>query len=79
MLAHFEGDSPHRVPSRLLLRCTVISDTDKEEAVTARVLAASPELMIDVTQPVGTSDLWVLDVIRAVPRHSFVPGVSQPG
>jgi protein-L-isoaspartate(D-aspartate) O-methyltransferase len=45
--------------------------------------AASPEqlnqLMIDAitaARPVGTSDPRVLDAIRAVPRHAFVPGAS---
>jgi protein-L-isoaspartate(D-aspartate) O-methyltransferase len=45
--------------------------------------AASPEhlnqLMIDAiagAQPVGTSDPHVLDAIRAVPRHAFVPGAD---
>jgi protein-L-isoaspartate(D-aspartate) O-methyltransferase len=45
--------------------------------------AASPEqlnqLMIDAiasAQPVGTSDPRVLDAIRAVPRHAFVPGAD---
>jgi protein-L-isoaspartate(D-aspartate) O-methyltransferase len=45
--------------------------------------AASPEqlnqLMIDAiaaARPVGTSDPRVLDAIRAVPRHAFVPGTS---
>src|SRR5258707_5780049 len=38
------------------------------------------QLMIDAiadpAQPVGTSDPRVLDAIRAVPRHAFVPGAS---
>jgi protein-L-isoaspartate(D-aspartate) O-methyltransferase len=45
--------------------------------------AASPEqlnqLMIDaitVARPVGTSDPRVLDAIRTVPRHAFVPGAD---
>jgi protein-L-isoaspartate(D-aspartate) O-methyltransferase len=45
--------------------------------------AASPEqlnqLMIDAitaARPVGTSDPRVLDAIRAVPRHAFVPGAD---
>jgi protein-L-isoaspartate(D-aspartate) O-methyltransferase len=45
--------------------------------------AASPEhlnqLMIDAiaaARPVGTSDPHVLDAIRAVPRHAFVPGAD---
>ena len=45
--------------------------------------AASPEhlnqLMIDAitsARPVGTRNLRVLDAIRAVPRHAFVPGAG---
>jgi protein-L-isoaspartate(D-aspartate) O-methyltransferase len=45
--------------------------------------AASPEhlnqLMVDAitaARPVGTSDPRVLDAIRAVPRHAFVPGAD---
>jgi protein-L-isoaspartate(D-aspartate) O-methyltransferase len=45
--------------------------------------AASPEhlnqLMLDsiaAAQPVGTSDPRILDAIRAVPRHAFVPGAD---
>ena len=37
------------------------------------------QLMIDAiaaARPVGTSDPRVLDAIRAVPRHAFVPGAS---
>ena len=51
--------------------------------MTVTAPAASPEhlnqLMIDAiaaARPVGTSDPRVLDAIRAVPRHAFVPGAS---
>ena len=51
--------------------------------MTVTAPAASPEqlnqLMIDAiaaARPVGTSDSRVLDAIRAVPRHAFVPGAS---
>jgi len=51
--------------------------------MTVTAPAASPEhlneLMIDAiaaARPVGTSDPRVLDAIRAVPRHAFVPGPS---
>ena len=51
--------------------------------MTVTAPAAIPEhlnqLMIDAiaaARPVGTSDPRVLDAIRAVPRHAFVPGAS---
>jgi protein-L-isoaspartate(D-aspartate) O-methyltransferase len=51
--------------------------------MTVTAPAASPEhlneVMIDAiaaARPVGTSDPRVLDAIRAVPRHAFVPGAS---
>ena len=51
--------------------------------MTVTAPAASPEhlnqLMIDAiaaARPVGTSDPRVLDAIRAVPRHAFVPGAD---
>jgi protein-L-isoaspartate(D-aspartate) O-methyltransferase len=51
--------------------------------MTVTTLAASPDhlnqLMIDAiagARPVGTSDPRVLDAIRAVPRHAFVPGAD---
>src|SRR5580658_7609807 len=51
--------------------------------MTATAPATSPEhlnqLMVGAiagAQPVGTSDPRVLDAIRAVPRHAFVPGAD---
>jgi protein-L-isoaspartate(D-aspartate) O-methyltransferase len=51
--------------------------------MTVTAPAASPEhlneVMIDAiaaARPVGTSDPRILDAIRAVPRHAFVPGAS---
>ena len=58
-------------------------DPVKENRVTATAPAASPEqlneLMIGAiagAPRVGTRDPRVLDAIRAVPRHVFVPGAS---
>jgi protein-L-isoaspartate O-methyltransferase len=58
-------------------------DDDKEKRMTMTAPAASPEhlnqVMIDAiaaARPVSTSDPRVLDAIRAVPRHAFVPGAS---
>src|ERR1700722_7448721 len=58
-------------------------DPAKENRVTATAPDASPEQLnelmigaIAAARPAGTSDPRVLEAIRAVPRHAFVPGAS---